>query len=358
MTQSGEILVPLGIAALMAALVFWMNKTDDLKLSQNKIVKLLGKIGDYVSVAIAACFYVPFLLGAVYALGALVSALPVWLVSLFSERLADSLSRMVYPDWPLHLGLLIPAAVGCLTIMCGLRISRAWNRKRAIEKDIMLLSEIQIVEPPPPSRVERFYEKDGALDRFFERYFWWIEDIGDKWSRLGELFAELPIIVRLLVWFVLVLIVFTLGASVMWIKGEPFQARWWMIPAAVVVGFAMIYIGFWIVWLASLAIMLPLAAPYYAWRAVKSIRQWLAENLPHRVVLWDRQWQLRRLGQHQLQGYETKAATRSPLEWLLTLVAVALLALAVAGGGWVLKHANNDTGEENDTEPSLSTSNK
>ena len=111
-----------------------------------------------------------------------------------------------------------------------------------------------------------------------------------------------------------------------------------------------IYMAFWVIWLALLAILLPLAAPYYAWRAVTSIREWLANNLPRRVVLWDRSWQLRRMGRRQFQGYAAEAAMRSPLEWLLTLVAIALLALAVAGVGWVLKHANNHTGEEDDTE--------
>ena len=91
------------------------------------------------------------------------------------------------------LRLVAAAPIGGPEILCGYLIWRAWKRKRAIEEETKPVLDIQILEPPPPDPVERFYGHDGPIERFFDRYFSWTEDAGDK---LGELLEALPFSVK------------------------------------------------------------------------------------------------------------------------------------------------------------------
>lgn len=87
--------------------------------------------------------------------------------------------------------------IGAAEIFYGRLIWRVWKRKRAIEHEIKIVSGIQIVEPPSPDAVERFYGRDGPIDKFLDRvgrYFSWTQDIGDKWNRIMEVWSELPFI--------------------------------------------------------------------------------------------------------------------------------------------------------------------
>ena len=43
--------------------------------------------------------------------------------------------------------------------------------------------DIQIVEPPAPGSVERFFGKDGPADRLFDRCFGWIENVENDLAR-------------------------------------------------------------------------------------------------------------------------------------------------------------------------------
>jgi hypothetical protein len=132
----------------------------------------------------------------------------VFTIGLFSERLADMTldSRVA------------TAAVGGFVILCGRLVSRAWKRKRAIEDEIRPVLDIQIGEPPLPGRVERFYEKDGPLDRFFERYFGWVQG---TWNRITDIWDELPFIVKSLG---VIVAGFAVGAVALWLGGVPFEA--------------------------------------------------------------------------------------------------------------------------------------
>jgi hypothetical protein len=293
-----------------------MQKSDAFKLPKNKTVKLLGNIGQYVTAAIAICFLGPFFLAAVCALGVLVLALPVWIVSLFSAHLADSLSYVVSPDWPFHLGLVIPTVVGCVTIIYGSRISRAWKRKRDIEEEIKIVSDIQIAEPTPPSRVERFFGSDGPLERVYNRCFGWIENIEN--DRLRSVVG----------FVVFVGVALPVGRTAMWLQGVKLESQWEMILVAIFFGYVWILVAIAAGW-----------TLYHAAWGVRFIPTWLAHNLPHGVISRYRSWQLRRMARNRWPC--------DPLGWLLTLVAIALMTLAAVGAWQLLTHGR---GKEDDTE--------
>jgi len=78
---------------------------------------------------------------------------------------------------------------------------------------------------------------------------------------------------------------------------------------------------------------------YHAVLGAGFIRTWLYSNLPRRLILPYRSWQLRRIARNHWPC--------DPLGWFLTIVAIALVTLAVIGAWQLLTHAN---GGEDDTE--------
>jgi len=297
MTESARILVPLGIGALLMASCVWLDRSDGFKRSKNKTVRLLGNIGEYIARGVIICFLGPLFLATVCALGILVLSLSSWIIGLFSEHLAKSLEHALLPDWPFHLGLVIPTAAGALTILCGSRISRVWKRKRAIEEEIKIVSNIQVVEPLPPSRVERFFGVDGAIDRLYNRYFGWIEKIESDRLR------------RAVGWLIFCVIAFPLGRIAIWAQGIRLESY-----------LAKIFLPLFFGYLYILLAIFVGGVVYYAWLAARSIIKWVAQNLPRGLVFRYRLWKLR----HGL-------VKRRRLEWLTAVVATALIIVAVAG---------------------------
>jgi hypothetical protein len=314
---TGKILPLLAIAACVTALVL-IAKTDDFKESKSRALRVFGKFGEYLLFAIAAGLFVPILFASVCVLGLLVSALPVWIVSLFSQHFADSLHHVLVPDWPSHLGLVIPAAIGSLSILCGSQISHALERKRVIEDEIKSVSGIQIIDPAPPGPVESLAARSSdAIDRLYKRCFWWIDDIGEKFERLSTTRSELPTVVRGLSYIVLG---FMVGAITFWVSDVSFDRPWLKIPEAVGLGWIVIYVAIMSLGLVAVAVVIPFAVPVFAWQSAKHIVQWVARNLPRGLVIRYQQWKLR-------HGF----VKRRSLDWLTALVAIALIIIAVAG---------------------------
>jgi hypothetical protein len=249
--------------------------------------KVARNIDDFAVRALAWCMLAAFSLLAALFVGVLTI---VCTVDLFSHRLADMLldSRVA------------TAAVGGLAILCGYRISRAWKRKRASEKkrkdEIWPVLDIQIVEPPPPGRVERFFDR---VNEWIERKFEWIDLFGD----MREKWDELPSVVRLLAY---ALIGFVIGAASFWLFGVPSEFERVVespaaIPFTMLAGWAVICVLVQGFALLLLLILLPLASPFFVWRALTSISAWLARNLPRSVILRYRWWQLRHMGRRRLR---------------------------------------------------------
>ena len=278
-------------------------------------MKLLRKIGEYVAMAIGFPIIVVCFLASVGLLGLLILSVPVWIVSLFSKHLADSLDHLMVPDWPLHLGFAIPVAAGCLAFLCWSRISYLWERKRVIEQEIKTVSDIQIIEPSPPGPVEHFAKRvNDAFERFCQRYFGWTETVGDKFEEIWEM---LPYVVKVLC---VITLGFVVGAITLWVRGTSFHRPWLTIPGAVVVGWIVIYFAIMGLALLFVAISIPFAVPVIAWISAKQIIEWVARNLPRGPVIRYHQWRLR-------HGF---VKGRS-LDWLTALVAISLIVIALGG---------------------------
>ena len=74
---------------------------------------------------------------------------------------------------------------------------------------------------------------DDAIERFYKRYFWWVEGIVDKFERLKEIWDELSSVVKFLG---ATMLGFMVGAITFWVAGVSFQRPWLTIPSEVVVG--------------------------------------------------------------------------------------------------------------------------
>ena len=272
------------VAVLAAVLVNLRKKTAQKRNEENrhKGSRLLRKIGDFALRAVALCFAVAFsLVGALF-----VGVLAILAVDLFNKRLADVLF-----DSPI-----VIAAIGCLTILCGWLISRACKRKRAIEDEIKIVSSIKIVEPPPPSRVERFFGSEGALERVYNRCFGWIEKIEN--NRLRTVVGSL----------IFCVIAFLVGRIAVWALGIRLESYLAMI-------FLPLFCGYMFVMFATFVG----GVVYYAWLAAGGIIKWTGQNLPRGLVFRYRQWKLR-------HGF-----VKQPQHELLTvLVAIALIIVFVA----------------------------
>jgi hypothetical protein len=189
----------------------------------------------------------------------------VFTVGLFSDRLADALfdSRVA------------TVVIGYLVILSGWLISRARKRKSAIEDEIKIVSSIQIVEPPPPSRVERLYDRlNAGLDA-------WTTPFSEKLDRLGEKWKSL--------------IGWVLACLVFWGAGVAYLRLWYrydVLREGVFGWLGAIVVG----WGVVMVVVLLFIAPYYAARGLQLTFAWLANNLPGRVLIPYRSWRLRRIG--------------------------------------------------------------
>ena len=285
-------------------------------------MKLLKKIGEFALVSFGAAAGLFFLVvPLLYIIGAAVTR------HLIPECEHNIACWVEHPAiMPMYV---LTATVGLVTA-CGViftvsAVHRTCKtrreRRRKIEDEIKTVSEIQIAEPAPPDPVERFYGDDGPIEKFFERYFSWTEDAGD---RLRELLEALPLSVKCVG---VLTIGFVVGAVTLWIYGASFQEVHWglMILFAILVGFFAIYCAVWLVWAVLLVILLPLAAPYYGWRAAKSVNAWLAQNLPRRIVVPYRSWQLRHVGKRRVRC--TKTAFQLATVTIVVLIALYALKL-------------------------------
>jgi hypothetical protein len=145
---------------------------------------------------------------------------------------------------------------------------------------------------------------------------------------LGELLEALPLSVKC----VGVLTVgFLVGAVTLWINGLSFQKVHWglMIPFAILVGFVSIYCAMWLVWAVLLVVLLRLIVPYYAWHTPKSVNSWLAQNLPRRLVLPYRSWQLRHSGTRRAR-YTERAFQFITLTLIVLIVLIGLKLISQA----------------------------
>jgi hypothetical protein len=279
-------------------------------------MRLSAKVEERLMFVVGVCLGLPFFATCALIGGLLVLSVTLWLVSLFSADLALRLDALAFPEWPMHFGLVIPAVLGGATIVCGSRISHVLERRRAIADEIKPLSEIQIIEPPGPSRVERLAERsDKALERLYQRYFGWMDNAADQFR---DAWNELPAIIKCLCCIVFG---FLIGATTFWLTGVPFGKRpWLLIPSAVFAGWVAIYFAFIGLGLALVAIAIPLAIPIFAWIAAKHIIEWAERSLPRGLMIRYRQWAPR-------HGF----AERPRMDWLTALVAIALIAISVAG---------------------------
>ena len=214
--------------------------------------------------------------------------------------------------------------IGWLEIAVARRLWRGWQRRRdkalRIEKEIRPVSEIKIVEPPPPSRVERFFGSEGALERVYNRCFGWIEKIEND---------RLRSVVGFLIFCV---IAFPVGRVAVWAQGIRLESYLAMI-------FLPLFFGYMYV---LLAICVG-GVVYYAWLAARGIIKWVGQNLPRELVFPYRQWKLR----HGFVG-------RRSMDWLTTLVAITLVIIFVAGLKACHSHVpdgEDDTEEVNATGP-------
>jgi hypothetical protein len=184
-----------------------------------------------------------------------------------------------------------------------------------IEEEIKSVSAIQIIEPPSPGPVERFGERsDKALERFYQRYFGWIDDVADQFR---DTWSKLPFIIKCLCCIVLG---FVVGAITFWVNGVSFAQRpWLLILSAIVVGWVVIYCAVIGLALLLLSIGIPFAVPIFAWIAAKHIIEWVTRNLPRGLVIRYRQWKLRH-----------GVIQRRSMDWLTALVAIALIVIFVA----------------------------
>lgn len=239
-------------------------------------MKLLRKIGDLALRALILCAVVTFWLVGGWLVGTVGRALIIFPFFLIG---ADALGRRLaglLPD-----SQLLSTAIGMLAILCYRVISHAWKRKRVIEEEIKIVSRIQIREPPPPARLQRFFSKGGPPDRLFNRCFGWIENIENEGVRF---------VVGFMVWAVLAL---ALGGVVMWLERARGLLRnditlWEIIFFAFLYGSVLIFIA-----------LVALAGMEDVTRKLPQMCGWLAKNLARGVVFRYRQWQLRRMARRQ-----------------------------------------------------------
>ena len=216
-------------------------------------MKRRSKIGDFAMCTLALCVLVAFWLVRGWLVGYAAPAVitgSLYVVGL--DKLGDRLVGLL-PDWPLA------TATGVLVILCYRLVSRAWRRKRAIEEEIKPILDIQIGEPSPPGRVERFFSKDGPPDRLFNRCFGWIENIESDGTRF---------VVGFFVWTVVALPV---GGIAMWLQRAQIRTLtlWEAIPVAFLFGSVWIFIA-----------LCALVTIEHVSRRLVRMRTWLARNLP------------------------------------------------------------------------------
>jgi hypothetical protein len=133
-------------------------------------MKLLRKAFDFVIYAIGGC--------AMLLVSASVFLLPGGITLAFIQ---DFFSSDWFADhWVLR--LIAAAPISALEIFAGCLLWRACKKKRALEEEIKTLSDMQILEPPPPDPVERFYGHDGPVERFLVAIFRGQRALGTNWA--------------------------------------------------------------------------------------------------------------------------------------------------------------------------------
>jgi hypothetical protein len=286
MMQRQKILALLEAAAGVAAIVL-MAKSDDFKESKNKTLRLLGNAVQYVVYAVGICFLVPFVLAIVCAPGMLII---IFAVEPLFPQLVEALRAQVV------VLCLVSFFLGAMVIWCGTMVSKAWERRRAIEDEIKTVLSIKIVEPPPPSRVERFFGSEGALERVYNRCFGWIEKIEN--DRLRTVVGSL----------IFCVIAFLVGRIAVWALGIRLESY-----------LAMIFLPLFCGYMCVVSAIFVGGVVYYAWLAARGIIKWTGQNLPRGLVFRYRQWKLR-------HGF----VKHRSLNWLTALVAIALIIVFVA----------------------------
>ncbi len=242
-------------------------------------MKLLSKIGDFALRALALCMLVAFWLVGGWLVG---RAVPTLIIGSFYfvglDTLGDRLVALL-PDSRVALET-VSTATGVLVILCYRLVSRAWERKQAIEEEIKLVTEIQIVEPLPPGPVERFFAKDGPADRLFDKCFGSIENLENDRARYA---------VGFIAWTAVAL---PLGGVAMWLQRAQFRplTPWEAIPLAFLYGSVLNFL-----------ILLALAGVGWAARNVRAMRTWMEGKLPRKVILPYRSWQLRHMARNRRQ---------------------------------------------------------